>query len=492
MRMQEDPIAQLVQVRFSYLDAPETLHGVDLSVKPGECVVLMGASGSGKTTVVRILNGLAGGYYRGDVSGEVFLGGRFARDLAAWQRSELVGSVFQDPATQFFSSQLVGEVAFGCENIGYPHAEVVSRTDAAIRRLGLNDLRRIPVDQLSSGQKQRVAIASALAPAPRIVAMDEPSANLDEAAAQELGAVLMDLKRQGYALVVAEHRIAYLMDCADRFCYMEHGEMKAVLSRSDVLGMSDAERAAMGVRSPTPVRRPLLHAPGFEAEDSSTARSEEASKGARPAPEPAVLDVRDLTVSRGRKVLFSGACFEVRSGQILALTGSNGVGKTSLAQVVVGLRRPDAGEVRIGGAALSRRRLRERVWYSPNDVSMEFFAARVDQEVLLFVEKSEERAAYAERMLERLGLDGLRDRHPASLSGGQKQRLSIACGLVSRRSVLMLDEPTSGLDAVSMRKLADALRCAADEGAAVVVVTHDNEFMRACCTHRFDLEGLVA
>lgn len=123
---------------------------------------------------------------------------------------------------------------------------------------------------------------------------------------------------------------------------------------------------------------------------------------------------------------------------------------------------------------------------------MEFFAARVDQEVLLFVEKSEERAAYAERILERLGLDGLRDRHPASLSGGRKQRLSIACGLVSRRSVLMLDEPTSGLDAVSMRKLADALRCAADEGAAVVVVTHDNEFMRACCTHRFDLEGLVA
>ena len=221
--MTGDLVAQLKGASFSYYGAPETLHAVDLDVHAGECVVLMGASGSGKTTIVRVLNGLAGGYYRGSVSGDVFLGGLSARDMEAWRRAELVGSVFQDPTAQFFSSQLAGEVAFGCENIGYPAEEVVRRTDAAIGRLGLDRLRTIAVDELSSGQKQRVAIASSLAPAPRLVVMDEPSSNLDEDAAQELGAVLMELKRQGYALVVAEHRISYLMECADRFCYMEAG-----------------------------------------------------------------------------------------------------------------------------------------------------------------------------------------------------------------------------------------------------------------------------
>lgn len=258
--MTGDLVAQLKGASFSYYGAPETLHAVDLDVHAGECVVLMGASGSGKTTIVRVLNGLAGGYYRGSVSGDVFLGGLSARDMEAWRRAELVGSVFQDPTAQFFSSQLAGEVAFGCENIGYPAEEVVRRTDAAIGRLGLDRLRTIAVDELSSGQKQRVAIASSLAPAPRLVVMDEPSSNLDEDAAQELGAVLMELKRQGYALVVAEHRISYLMECADRFCYMEAGRMRAVLSRDDVFAMDGSERVAMGVRSPAFVPPAFLEA----------------------------------------------------------------------------------------------------------------------------------------------------------------------------------------------------------------------------------------
>ena len=132
------------------------------------------------------------------------------------------------------------------------------------------------------------------------------------------------------------------------------------------------------------------------------------------------------------------------------------------------------------------------MWYSPNDVSMEFFSSRVDEEVLLFSDQDDAARRYADHVLGRLGLAELGDRHPSSLSGGQKQRLSIACGLASRRAVLILDEPTSGLDALSMRRLADALRCAAEEGAAVVVITHDNEFMRECCTHVFALEGAGA
>ena len=332
--MTGDLVAQLKGASFSYYGAPETLHAVDLDVHAGECVVLMGASGSGKTTIVRVLNGLAGGYYRGSVSGDVFLGGLSARDMEAWRRAELVGSVFQDPTAQFFSSQLAGEVAFGCENIGYPAEEVVRRTDAAIGRLGLDRLRTIAVDELSSGQKQRVAIASSLAPAPRLVVMDEPSSNLDEDAAQELGAVLMELKRQGYALVVAEHRISYLMECADRFCYMEAGRMRAVLSRDDVFAMDGSERVAMGVRSPAFVPRPSLKpaplAAGLAREGERAASGE--AFGARL--EAASLEVDGLAVSRGGNLLFSCVCFAVEPGQILMMGAGSASGSSANQKVL--------------------------------------------------------------------------------------------------------------------------------------------------------------
>ena len=455
--MTGDLVAQLKGASFSYYGAPETLHAVDLDVHAGECVVLMGASGSGKTTIVRVLNGLAGGYYRGSVSGDVFLGGLSARDMEAWRRAELVGSVFQDPTAQFFSSQLAGEVAFGCENIGYPAEEVVRRTDAAIGRLGLDRLRTIAVDELSSGQKQRVAIASSLAPAPRLVVMDEPSSNLDEDAAQELGAVLMELKRQGYALVVAEHRISYLMECADRFCYMEAGRMRAVLSRDDVFAMDGSERVAMGVRSPAFVPRPSLKpaplAAGLAREGERAASGE--AFGARL--EAASLEVDGLAVSRGGNLLFSCVCFAVEPGQIMALTGKNGVGKTSLAQVAVGLGRPDEGCVRVGGRKLSRRELRRRVWYSPNDVSMEFFSSRVDEEVLLFSDQDDAARRYADHVLGRLGLAELGDRHPSSLSGGQKQRLSIARAVARKPEILIFDDSFSALDYKTDRTLRQTL-----------------------------------
>ena len=178
--------------------------------------------------------------------------------------------------------------------------------------------------------------------------------------------------------------------------------------------------------------------------------------------------------------------------QVVGIVGRNGVGKSTLIDLVCGLKTECAGTVSIGGVAL---RPKERVRASylvMQDSDCQLFAESVEAELLLGERADEARTARARAALARMGLAGLEDRHPASLSGGQKQRLSIACGLASRRSVLILDEPTSGLDALSMRRLADALRCAAEEGAAVVVITHDNEFMRECCTHVFALEGAGA
>ncbi|AJC12399.1 ABC transporter [Berryella intestinalis] len=463
---------RLDRVSFSYRGAPETVHDVSLSVEGGECVVLCGPSGGGKTTVIRLINGLAGGYYEGEARGRVEIGGTRHADLPAWKRAESVGSVFQDPASQFFSSQLAGEIAFSCENLGYDRDTVVSLTDGSIAAFGLDGLRGTPNDRLSSGQKQKVAIASAVAPRPLIVAMDEPSSNLDEEAAMALGRTVAQMKAEGYALVIAEHRIAYLEGVADRFHYVRDGRIERSFTPAQMEALPLEQRRALGLRSTSRAPRPALPRPlaGCGAQKGACA-----------------LSLRGVSAAFGARRVLQDVSFSVSSGQIVALTGKNGAGKTTLARIVAGLSAPRGGTVEVGGARRTRRALRRLVWFSPNDVRAEFFSPSVQEEVMLLVDPADENRERARRVLEGLGLWDLRERYPSTLSGGQKQRLSIACGLVMRRPVLVLDEPTSGLDALSMEKLSASLRFAAQEGQAILVITHDNEFLGSCCTHCFEL-----
>lgn len=473
--MTDSAALSLDRVSFSYKGAPETVHDVSLSVEHGECVVLLGPSGGGKTTITRLINGLAGGYYEGEVRGSLSIEGASCDDIPAWKRAEYVGSVFQDPASQFFSSQLAGEIAFTCENLGYDRDVVVELTDGAIRTFDLDELRAVSNDRLSSGQKQKVAIASAIAPRPFLVVMDEPSSNLDEEAARALGRTVADMKAAGYALVIAEHRIAYLEGVADRFCYVRGGCIERSFTPEEVAALSPSERLAFGLRSPTSVSRPPLPAaePFVDAVELGKGRHAAALRG--------------VSVSFGRRHVLDDVSLSVRSGQIVALTGENGAGKTTLLRVLAGLLTPRCGSVEIDGVRCNRRGLRRSVWFSPNDVRAEFFTPSVLEEVMLLVDPTDENRERAQRVLEVLGLWNMRDRYPSTLSGGQKQRLSIACGLVMRRPVLVLDEPTSGLDASSMERMSESLAFASREGQAILVATHDNEFMERCCTHGFEL-----
>lgn len=497
------PLLELDGVSFAYKGAPETVHDVSLRVEPGECVVLCGPSGSGKTTIVRLVNGLAGGYYPGDASGSLSFSGRGGTELAPWARAELVGSVFQDPAAQFFSSELEGEIAFTCENLGYDRTRVVECAEAAIGALHLDGLRGRSNDRLSSGQKQKVAIASALAPRPALLAMDEPSSNLDEEALLELGRTLLQLKREGFALLIAEHRISYLMDAADRFCLVREGRIERELERAEVLALDEDERCAWGLRSPVPVARPPLPAPSTPPVSAQPPRAHVRSRGSASVPEAddalkgcsqrgAVLDVANVAVSFGAHRVFDNVSFSVEAAQIVALTGANGTGKTTLLRAIAGLLKLSGGSIAVDGARRNLRELRRFVWYSPNDVRAEFFTPSVEEEAGLLLPQTDEVRERARRILDELDLLELRDRYPSALSGGQRQRLSIACGLVARRSALVLDEPTSGLDSANMERLARALRFAASAGQAVLVATHDNEFMRSCCTHDYVLEGALA
>lgn len=460
---------ELRNVSFRYEGAGETggIREVGLAVRPGECVVLTGPSGSGKTTCTRVANGLAPAFWPGELAGSVLVGGSDAIRMPLWERGRAVGSVFQDPASQFFSSELAGEVAFCCENYGLPQAEIVERTDRAIASFRLDDLRSRPLDVLSSGEKQRVAVASACAPGPGVVVCDEPTANLDEEGSRMLAGELARLKAEGRAVLVSEHRLAWLGGVADRVVYLADGRVLWDRPFQEVAAMGEAERARLGLRSAEPAALPDLLEPAGSGDP--------------------VLAASRLCHRFGGRALWEDVSFRVWPGQVVALTGCNGSGKSTLARALAGLIRPRSGSVSLGGSPLRCGARRKRVWYGANDTTTQFFTTSVSDELLLGRTDDAALVERARSLLVRLGLYPWKDVHPATLSGGQKQRLALACGLLSEREVLVFDEPTSGLDGGTMALVADAVSEAASAGKAVVVVTHDGELARRCCTHRYRL-----
>lgn len=332
---------ELTRASFQYENSDRGVQDISLSVKGGECVVLTGLSGCGKTTVTRLVNGLAPAYYPGAFSGSVRIDGKDISRLSTWEIGRLVGSVFQDPKSQFFSSELAGEVAFPCENYGLSAREIRERTDAAIEALKLSPLRNRAVDVLSSGEKQRAAIASVYAMKPKAFVCDEPTANLDAAGTRQLTQTLRQLKEQGFTLLIAEHRIDWLMGIADRFLYLRDGRIAGEYTPQDLLLLPEAGIVSMGLRAPCLNK-------GFSVSSAPDGR-------------PAVLEAKGLSKHFRRETLFEDISLSVPKGGVTAVTGRNGAGKTTLAQILCGLARQTRGHILIDGkkarAAVRRRNI---------------------------------------------------------------------------------------------------------------------------------------
>ncbi|MFQ7760023.1 MAG: ABC transporter ATP-binding protein [Oscillospiraceae bacterium] len=452
---------ELIHASFQYENSDRGVQDISLSVKSGECVVLTGLSGCGKTTVTRLVNGLAPSYYPGVFSGSVRIDGKDISRLSTWEIGRLVGSVFQDPKSQFFSSELAGEVAFPCENYGLSAREIRERTDAAIEALHLSHLKDRAVDVLSSGEKQRAAIASVYAMKPKVFVCDEPTANLDAAGTKQLAQTLRQLKEQGFTLLLAEHRIDWLMGIADRFLYLRDGRIAAEYTPEDLLLLPEADILGMGLRSPHEGK--CLPAPSVLDES------------------PAVLKTAGLSKRIRKEVIFEDISLSVPEGGVTAITGQNGAGKTTLAQILCGLARQTRGHILIDGKKARAAVRRREIYYCGNDTSTQFFTASVAEELLLNTRLTEESKSHARNLLNELGLYEYRDAHPSTLSGGQKQRLAIACAIFSGRRILILDEPTSGLDGQNMRLIAERLKSEARNGRTILVITHDRELIESCC-----------
>jgi energy-coupling factor transporter ATP-binding protein EcfA2 len=447
------------------------VRDVDLAIEPGERVLLLGASGAGKTTLMHALAGVLGGDDEGETRGSLLVDDRDPASLRG-----RAGLVLQDPDAQVILSRVGDDVAFGCENLGVPRDEIWPRVRAALDAVGLDVALDRSTSALSGGQKQRLALAGVLAMRPGLLLLDEPTANLDPDGVGEVRrAVEAVVEATGATLVVIEHRVAVWRDLVDRVVVLAaDGGILADGAPDDVLREQGASLAAAGVWVPG-------------REPAAPVRSV-----ATPVP---LVRTEGLSVGRGRGVAVAERIgVGLSAGRITALTGPNGGGKSTLALTLGGLLPPLAGRVlaepRLADglaedpAVWRSRELAARIGTVFQDPEHQFLAATVRAELEVGPRAvgmdPAEAARRVDELLARLRLDGLARANPFTLSGGEKRRLSVATALATAPRLLVLDEPTFGQDARTWAELVALLADLVDrEGVGVLAITHDADLVRA-------------
>ena len=448
-----------------------SLSGIDLTVHDGEFVLLTGPSGCGKTTILRIVNGLIPHFYPGFVDGEVLIDGKTIGSQELYDTALKVGTVFQNPRSQFYNIDTTGELAFGCENRGLPEEQIYKRIDDTVTRFSIEKLMDRNIFHLSDGEKQEIACASVDVAGAEIILLDEPSANLDYEATLALRELILEWRRQGKTIIAAEHRIAYLWDLIDRAVILREGRVFRELVGAEIGTLTQDNLTDMGLRSTIRESPSSISLPAFVEGD-----------------EPLTLKGFKLTYSGAKRPVVNISELTLAAGEITALTGANGVGKTSLLACICGLEKRCKGTLEFRKRTYRRKDRQKLCFMVMQDTGNQLFTESVLEEVLISLPKdTENEKERAVEILRALDLEPFLERHPQSLSGGQKQRLAIACALTSGRRILLLDEPTSGLDYAHMMETADLLKQLRCLGTTILVVTHDSELIHACCTRQYNL-----
>ena len=471
----------VASLSFSYVseltgDRVEALKDVDLSADAGSLTLVCGASGCGKSTLMKALTGLVPQMTPGELGGVVRINGRNLADVALTDVGHLCSSVFQNPRTQFFCDTVAEELAFCGENYGRERATLRQQSERAAKLMGISHLMERKLTTLSGGQLQKVALACALASGAPVLLADEPTSNLDPAAISEVRAALKVLKEQGLTIVVVEHRLHFLRGLADQVLLMESGRVTRRWNGAEFFSMGQAQRRSLGLRTLVDPGPPETWVGQVKEgrQEKQTGRQEKREA----TPSQVRLSCRGLSFAYGASLVFEGLDADFPAGQITCIAGANGVGKTTLVRVLCGLAAPSSGTISLDGVPASRKTRRSACALVMQDTGRQLFSDTLAGE--LTIGASHASGQSGEQLLADFDLANLGERHPLSLSGGQKQRLVIAAARATGRPIVILDEPTSGVDARHLDSITATLRRIADEGAVVVVVTHDGEFAAAC------------
>lgn len=473
-------------VSFGYTENKNMLEHVTLDIPAGECILLCGESGCGKTTVTKLVNGLIPHFTKIDhMEGSVTVADQSVTDLEVYELAKLVGSVFQNPKSQFFHLDTDGELEFGPENQGVAPEEIRRAVERTVTQLGIESLMGRNVFALSGGEKQMLAFASVYAMNPEIYMLDEPTANLDEDAIRKLREQIILLKKQGKTVVIAEHRLFFLADIIDRAVYIRNGEIKQIFSGKEFQALSDKERISMGLRTIHQTELRLKSAGNIESTGSERTVGSEAAFGS--SDKDFGLCVRVLSCGYKKSpAVFENLSFTAYPGEVLGITGHNGVGKSTLIRCLCGLLKEKGGSITLNGRGLKPKQRQKACYLVMQEVNHQLFSDTVfgECEQLGTADPEEIR-----RVLKHFDLDAYEDVHPMALSGGQKQRLVVATAVLSGREVLIFDEPTSGLDYRHMMEVCRITKQLAKDGRIVLVVSHDKEFMQEACDRLLTLGG---
>lgn len=493
----KENIIEIERVSFCYKGTSQGfLQNISLSVKKGETLLLTGASGSGKTTVIRLINGLVPHYYPGELTGSVTVAGYDIRKTELYELAGVVGTVFQNPRSQFFSVDTDGEIVFGPENIGLTPEEIINRKQTVVREMQIGKLLGRSLFELSGGEKQRIACASVSALLPDIILLDEPSSNLDQGTIENLREEINRWKSQGKTIVISEHRLWYLKDLVDRVIYMDAGNIRQEWNGRKFASMGSETLQKLQLRPlALPDVPPLTCESACECADNCDMASP------LPLSDEGIL-LKDFYFSYHKKPhLFQKRRFTERDDMlslciphlvlpkrsVIGVIGRNGTGKSTFLKCVCGLEKDCKGTITVDGKEYKGKDRLKLCYMVMQDVNHQLFTDSVEAEVLLSMK--EDCKDRCDTILNSLDIFEHKEKHPMALSGGQKQRVAIASAIAANAKLMLFDEPTSGLDFSHMKKVGELLKSLATAGNTVLVATHDPELIELCCDYVLCIEN---
>lgn len=466
------------------------LHDISFTCQPGTTTLLCGASGSGKSTIVQLLNGLIPNFHGGRLDGEIRVAGHEISkgDLSA--AGQLSATVFQNPQTQFFAHDVLNEMALRMENAAVPREAMIDEITTIADEFGIRNLLRHRLQELSGGELQHVACAQAVSAQTPLLLFDEPTSNLSPTAISQLRSILARLRSQHRTMIIAEHRLYYLRDLVDTVIELEAGTIARNMPAEQFFAQDDHQRRTRGLRTLVP---PFIEIEQETQEEHIAKLSQLSFKDHQDDVENLGLRITNLNYAYGLQQVLRIDYAHFPAHAITVLTGDNGVGKTTLARIICGLLPASSNcEISMDWKPLTAKERIKNSYIVMQDVHRQLFTDTVRTELTLGLssQKEPDTGRDIDAILEELDLVDIEDSHPLSLSGGQQQRVVIGSAMAANTRIYIFDEPTSGVDYRHLTAIASRMRALAEQGAVVIVITHDNELVQTCADYVATLHTL--